>query len=152
MACVSASENKLDEKRLPTKAELDTVSPNNPLLLANGAHMCIVNSLALQNLGIKGAVTRLPHGGTVVLDKNGEPTGVLADAMSDVPTNPSPTELERYYTRDIQEFWNQAGFTSLLARTPAAASPGPKNDRSGLCPSQQFVIPCLCGLQPMARE
>ncbi len=127
VACVSASENKFSEKRLPTKAELDVVSPNNPLLLANGAHMCIVNSLALQSLGIKRDITRLSHGGTVVLDKNGEPTGVLADAMSDVPTNPSPTELERYYTRDIQEFWNQAGFTSLLAITPVAALPALKH-------------------------
>ena len=60
---------------------------------------------------------------TVILDKNGEPTGVLADAMADMPTNPTLAELERYYTKDIQEFWNQHGFTSLLAITPAAALP-----------------------------
>jgi len=122
-ACVSASENKFAEKRLPTKAELDTVAPDNPLMLANGAHMGVANSLALQRLGIKKGQRRLPHGGTIILDKKGEPTGVLCDAQADVPTIPTLAELERYYTKDIQEFWNQYGFTSLLAITPAAALP-----------------------------
>ena len=44
VACVSASENKFVEKRLPTKAELDAVAPDNPVLLANGAHQCVANS------------------------------------------------------------------------------------------------------------
>lgn len=123
VACVSASENKFTEKRLPTKAELDAVAPDNPVVVANGAHMAVVNSQVIQHLGIKKNMSKLPHGGTVILDKNAEPTGVLADAQSDIPTNPSPAELERYYTKNIQEFWNQFGFTSLLAITPAAALP-----------------------------
>jgi len=32
-------------------------------------------------------------------------------------------QLEQYYTKDLQEFWNQHGFTSVLAITPAAALP-----------------------------
>jgi hypothetical protein len=123
VACVSASENKFAEKRLPTRAELDAAAPDNPLLLANGTHMGIANTAALKKLGIKKGMKRLPHGGSVILDKNGEPTGVLTDAMADVPTTPTAAELERYYTKDIQEFWNQHGFTSLLAITPAAALP-----------------------------
>jgi hypothetical protein len=122
-ACVSASENKFAEKRLPTKAELDAAAPDNPLLLANGTHMGVANSAALTKLGIKKGMKRLPHGGSVILDKNGEPTGVLTDAMADVPTTPTVAELERYYAKDIQEFWNRYGFTSLLAITPAAALP-----------------------------
>ncbi len=122
-ACVSASENKFAEKRLPTRAELDAAAPDNPVLLANGTHMGIANSAALKKLGIKKGVRRLPHGGSVILDKNGEPTGVLTDAQADVPTTPTVGELERYYTKGIQEFWNRHGFTSLLAITPAAALP-----------------------------
>ena len=123
VACVSASENKFLEKRIPTKAELDAVAPDNPLLLSNGTHMGVANSAALQRLGIKKGMRRLPHGGTVILDKKGEPTGVLADVQADVPLNVTPAQLEHYYTNGIQEFWNQAGFTSLLAITPADALP-----------------------------
>jgi predicted amidohydrolase YtcJ len=123
VACVSASENKFVEKRMPTKAELDVVAPNNPVLLANGAHQCIANSLALQRVGIKKGMAKLPHGGSVILDKDGEPTGALADVQSDIPTAPTLAELERAYTGAIQQFWNQHGFTSLLAITPAAALP-----------------------------
>ena len=50
-ACVSASENKFAEKRLPTKAELDAAAPDNPILLANGTHMGIANSAALKTAG-----------------------------------------------------------------------------------------------------
>ena len=122
-ACVSASENKFAEKRLPTKAELDIVAPDNPLLVTNGTHMGIANTAALKKLGITKGMTKLPHGGSVILDKDGEPTGTLTDAQADVPFTPAVADLEKYYTKDIQEFWNQHGFTSFLAITPAAALP-----------------------------
>jgi len=123
VACVSASENKFIEKRLPTKTELDAAAPDNPVVLADGAHLAVVNSLALKRLGIQKGIRRLPHGATVILDKQGDPTGVLADAQGDIPLNITPAQLERYYTKGIQEFWNQQGFTSLLAITPAEALP-----------------------------
>ncbi len=62
VAGVSASENKFAEKRLPTKAELDQVAPNNPVIMANGAHMAIANNVALAKMGIKKGVTKLRHG------------------------------------------------------------------------------------------
>jgi predicted amidohydrolase YtcJ len=43
--------------------------------------------------------------------------------MGAVPDTPSVADLERYYTKGIQDFWNQYGFTSLLAITPSAALP-----------------------------
>ena len=122
-ACVSASENKFKEKRLPIKAELDIAAPDNPTMVANGTHMGIANSAALKKLGIINGMTNLPRGGSVILDKNGAPTGVLTDAQADVPTTPTVAQLEKYYTKDIQEFWNRHGFTSFMAITPAATLP-----------------------------
>ena len=122
-ACVSASENKFKEKRLPTKAEIDTAAPDNPTLVTNGTHMGIANTAALKKLGITKGMAKLPHGGSVILDKDGEPTGVLTDAQGDVPFTPTLANLEKYYTKDMQEFWNQHGFTSYMAITPAAALP-----------------------------
>ena len=123
VACVSASENKFSEKRIPTKSELDAVAPNNPVILANGAHMAIANSLALKKLGVVKGVLKLPKGGGVLVDQNGEPSGVLTDAQGDIPASPSAAEIERYYKKDIAAFWNQYGFTSLLAITPVQALP-----------------------------
>jgi predicted amidohydrolase YtcJ len=141
VACVSASENKFVEKRLPTKAELDAVAPNNPVLLANGAHQCVANSAALERVGIRKGMAKLPHGGSVILDKNGEPTGALADVQSDIPTSPTLAELERCYTKGIQDFWNRYGFTSLLAITPAAALPVLQNvAQSKFAPTIRYTV------------
>lgn len=123
VACVSASENKFAEKRLPTRAELDLIAPDNPVVVANGTHMAIVNSAALAKLGVTRGTTRLPHGGGVILDAGGEPTGVLTDSQGDVPYVPTVAQLTRYYSTDIQSFWNRYGFTSVLAITPAGALP-----------------------------
>jgi len=123
VACVSASENKFIEKRLPTKAELDKVAPDNPVVVADGAHLCVVNSMALKMLGITKGMSTLKGGGRAILDKDGEPNGTLTDAMGAVPTTPTLDDLKRYYISGIQNFWNQYGFTSLLAITPAAALP-----------------------------
>lgn len=123
VACVSASENKFAEKRLPTKAELDQIAPNNPVIVANGAHMAIANSQALAKLGATKGVTRLPHGAGVLLDKDGNPNGTITDGMGDIPGSPSVSQIAQYYQRGIADFWNQYGFTSMMAITPAAAIP-----------------------------
>ncbi len=107
VACVSASENKFIEKRLPTKAELDKVAPDNPVVVADGAHLCVVNSLALKMLNITTGVSTLRGGGRAILDKDGEPNGALTDAMGAVPTTPTLDDLKRYYISGIQNFWMQ---------------------------------------------
>jgi len=123
VACVSASENKFAEKRLPTKAELDKVAPNNPVILANGAHMAVVNTAALSVLGITKGTTRLPKGGGVLTDADGNPSGVITDGFADIPSAPKPTEIVDYYGHGIAQFWNSYGFTSMLAITPHQVVP-----------------------------
>ena len=49
--------------RYPTKHDLDPVSPDNPVMLINqGGHMAVVNSLALEMAGISAAHTGPGHG------------------------------------------------------------------------------------------
>ena len=86
VACVSASENKFEERRLPSRAELDAVAPDNPVVLANGTHMAVVNSMALRMLGVTKDDVELKGGGRALLGDNGEPNGTLTDAMGAVPT------------------------------------------------------------------
>lgn len=123
VACVSASENKFTEKRLPTKAELDRAAPDNPVILGNGTHMAIVNSTALKVLGITRGQTTLPKGGSVLLDDDHEPTGVITDGFADIPSSPHPSEVAGYIAQGIPEFWNAHGYTSLMAITPHQVVP-----------------------------
>lgn len=71
--------HRLAEGRLPTRAELDRVMPDNPAYVSFGAHVTVANSLALLRGGI-GKDTPDPEGGRIVRDTNtGEPTGTLLE-------------------------------------------------------------------------
>ncbi|MBN2415391.1 amidohydrolase family protein [bacterium] len=69
---------KLDDMRIPTRYDLDPVSPNNPVFLASqGGHYGSANSEALRIAGID-AGTVNPVGGIVEKDSiTGEPNGLF---------------------------------------------------------------------------
>ena len=72
-------DNKLVERRHPTRQDLDRVAPDNPVMVVNGSgHMSVVNSAALRLSGIDGS-TPDPQGGHIVHDAGGEPTGLLQE-------------------------------------------------------------------------
>jgi predicted amidohydrolase YtcJ len=123
VACASASQDKFAEKRLPTKAELDAVAPDNPVAIANGTHMFIANSLALHELGVTADKVALTGGGHALLGADGQPNGVLVDGGAALPSMPGPDVLKQYYATGIPDFWKANGFTSVLAITPAEALP-----------------------------
>ena len=141
-AASSSSENKFSEKRLPNKTELDLVAPENPVVFLNGTHEAVVNSLALKDMGVTKGVVRLKHGGIVMTDENGEPTGDLIEAEGDVPDSPTEEEFVRYFSKDIPELWNRNGFTSILgisnAQTLTALN---KVATSGVVPTLRFTVP-----------
>ncbi|MHA1617129.1 MAG: amidohydrolase [Candidatus Njordarchaeales archaeon] len=63
-----------DEKRYPTKKELDEVAPNNPVFIRRiDGHMAIINSPAMKLLNIPEKIIGLEK------DKKGEPTGVIKE-------------------------------------------------------------------------
>lgn len=65
------------ESRLPDRAELDAVAPNNPVVLRGiGNHVVAASSMALQAAGID-RDTADPDGGRVERDLAGDPTGIL---------------------------------------------------------------------------
>ena len=71
---------RIKEKRYPTKAELDSVAPNNPVLVPTG-HMSTANSAALKAAKIT-RDTPNPTGGVIHHDAKGEPDGVLEEQAS----------------------------------------------------------------------
>lgn len=71
-------DNKLAERRHPTRYELDAVSPNNPVLLNHtSGHFCVVNTAAMR-LARVGEVA-VPEGGVVALGPDGLPNGLLEE-------------------------------------------------------------------------
>lgn len=74
----------LTERRHPTRADLDAVSPNHPVILKRSCHhIMAVNSKALELAGIT-VSTADPDGGTIDRDEHGEPTGVLRETAMDL--------------------------------------------------------------------
>ncbi|MDA3040762.1 MAG: amidohydrolase [Actinomycetota bacterium] len=71
-------DNKLAERRHPTRQELDRVSPDNPVALYHtSGHFTVVNSAAMR-LARVGEVA-VPEGGIVALDADGVPNGLLEE-------------------------------------------------------------------------
>jgi hypothetical protein len=65
------------EGRNPTKHDLDPVSPKHPVMLINqGGHMAVVNSLALEMAGVT-AKTPDPGNGRFLREANNEPSGAV---------------------------------------------------------------------------
>jgi predicted amidohydrolase YtcJ len=111
-------ESLLKEGRLPTRYELDEVSPNNPVFIPRGGHVVTVNSKALELAGIK-KDTPDPKGGVIVRDPaSGEATGVLLEtaayfARRALPPPPSPAEHARLLREAMREL-NSYGLVSVV--------------------------------------
>ena len=86
------------EKRFPTKADLDPVSPDNPVFLVHiSGHVGVANSAALKRTEIL-PDTKNPTGGEIERDADGNPTGMMkeASAMEFVEQKiPEPTDEQR---------------------------------------------------------
>ncbi len=108
-------EAQLKEQRLPLRRDLDTVSPNNPVILVRGGHEYIVNSAALAKWHID-KTTKAPDGGQISRYSDGEPNGELVDKARRLVALP-----ENKMTREQQiDMWiaqyrtlNAAGLTSV---------------------------------------
>ena len=85
------------EKRFPTAADLDAVTRDRPIVLERvDGHAVVVNSAALKAAGIS-RTTMDPVGGKVERDGQGDPTGLLVDAATELVGKiiPAPTDAQR---------------------------------------------------------
>lgn len=105
-------ESVLKEGRLPTRSDLDPVSPDNPVFIPRGGHVATVNSAALEVAGIT-EDTEDPEGGVIVRDpETDKPTGVLFESavemvVKHLPAPPPPEEqarLLREYMRELNSY------------------------------------------------
>lgn len=74
----------------PTAADLDAVTPNNPVLLnARSGHAVWVNSVAMKLAGIT-RDTEDPKGGEIQRDQQGNPTGIFFEDAQSLLFNAAP--------------------------------------------------------------
>lgn len=111
---------RLDDARFPTKAELDAVSPDHPVLYHAGP-AGVANSQAL-NLSNVTKDTPNPSTGEVVKDAvTGEPTGMLRNAygvLKGIPSESDALTLEQKQNALKKLFakYNAEGLTSVCDR------------------------------------
>ena len=73
-----------DEKRFPNRYDLDKASIEHPIVITRACgHTCVVNSKALEMIGLTSDVPHI-EGGRVEVDENGEPTGVFRENAMDL--------------------------------------------------------------------
>lgn len=129
-------QDQLEERRHPTKKDLDAAFPNNPVVIRHvSGHMGVANSYALRLSGID-STTKDPDGGTIVrFPGTKEPTGLLQEHAGYLLKRPSHKltwEEQLQALKDQQQLYAsygvttaQDGFTSLdnvaLLKKAAAA-------------------------------
>ena len=92
-------ETKWSPRALPTRQLIDPVTPDNPVFISRyDGHSALANSAALRLAGIT-SQTQDPPGGSIVHDAQGNPTGDLKDAATDLVLNviPAVTHEQRLH-------------------------------------------------------
>lgn len=84
------------ERRFPNRYDLDRISTERPVCIARACgHACVVNSRALEMIGVT-AATPQPEGGRFDVDGHGEPLGIFRENAMDLVYNriPAPSREE----------------------------------------------------------
>lgn len=108
----------LEEKRHPTRHDLDKVSTTHPISITHtSGHLTVVNSVALEQAGIT-KDTPDPEGGLIVKDpETGEPTGVLEEHASRLVKTPAQTEEQQLAAveKSVHDYASAGVTTSIVA-------------------------------------
>ena len=106
------------EKRFPNRTDLDSVSPDNPVILERAdGHAVVVNSAAISASGIT-RDTQAPFGGDILKDENGEPTGMLIDKADQLVADLMPKITEARKIRAYEQgarLYASRGWTNIHA-------------------------------------
>jgi len=110
-------QDRFEEKRYPTRWDLDRASPNNPVVFTRVCgHLCVVNSKALEQARIT-ARTTPSLGGRIDKDpETGDPTGILRENAMDLVHKavPEPSEHQLLEACSLAcQRASEAGLTSV---------------------------------------
>lgn len=119
MVGMSYDDSLLAEKRHPTRYDLDQISTEVPIVIVHVSfHLAVVNSKALELLGID-ATTANPDGGKIVrVSGSNEPNGVLEEtamylAMGGLSSAPQSADTIKTTFKAAQEYYASFGITTV---------------------------------------
>lgn len=95
-------EHRLEDKRLVSRAELDSVSRRHPIAVRYGYHVTVLNTRALKAAGVERG-TPDPPDATVVRDGLGEPTGLVREFYRYLPVPEHPLPVLKEALRRVIE-------------------------------------------------
>ena len=108
-------ETLLEERRFPTRYDLDPFSPENPVYIKRVFQMGVANTRALEIAGIT-KDTPDPEFGVIERDEGGEPTGLLRGRATKLVTDAIRWTLEdkEKAIRQACSDYHSVGFTTLI--------------------------------------
>ena len=106
----------IDEKRTPTRWDLDKISTEIPIFLRRVCgHVGVANSKVIEMLGLDEKMIDVV-GGTIEVDENGRPNGVFTETGNDLPDScipvPGVEAYEKYFLAGA-EYALSHGLTSV---------------------------------------
>ncbi|MCC5907301.1 MAG: amidohydrolase [Balneolaceae bacterium] len=117
-----ADVTRIQEGRIPTPEELDEAAPDHPAVFMwqfAGEQTQVLNSAALEAAGIT-SETEAPEGGTIHLNDQGNPTGVLensgelTESFLETPEVSEEEHLNKLAA--LVALYNEVGITSVYER------------------------------------
>jgi predicted amidohydrolase YtcJ len=111
-------DQKLAERRLPTRHELDRVSDRIPIVLHCGGHTSVLNTPALELAGVDrflaGGAAGLWGSPVVEVDASGSPTGVVSEIDGHLPIPPMPAdEVREHMVSTYADLFTRYGVTTF---------------------------------------
>jgi len=115
------NDSKLSEKRQITRWELDEAAPKNPVCITSDTgHQCIVNSKALEIVGIT-KFTPDPAGGQIDKDAKGELTGLLYETATKLVSDKIPEYTVAQVKEGLRQLWEQFSEWGITSTHDASA-------------------------------
>lgn len=109
-------DQKLEDKRLPTREELDSVSRDVAIVLRAGGHTSVLNTKGFEGSDLTRYAGRegMMGGAVIERDARGEPTGVISELDKALPL-PQPDEdaLRREIRDGARELFTKFGVTTV---------------------------------------
>jgi predicted amidohydrolase YtcJ len=109
-------DQKLQDKRLPTREELDSVSRDVAIVLRAGGHTSVLNSKGfdLSDVVRYAGAEGMMGGAVIETDSSGRPTGVISELDKVLPLPQPDTDALRQRIRDgARELFTKFGVTSV---------------------------------------